>query len=54
MKTLIKTLIKILLVIVVFFFLEYYKVINTNIFDQKKVIELYEKVSVKFNNIFKE
>lgn len=49
-----KTLIKILLVIVIFFFLEYYKVVNTNIFDQKKVIELYEKVSVKFNNIFKE
>lgn len=48
-----KTLIKILLVIVVFFFLEYYKVINTNIFDQKKVIELYEKVSVKLDNILK-
>jgi len=49
-----KTLIKFLLVIVVFFFLEYYKVINTNIFDQKKVIELYEKVSVKLDNILKE
>lgn len=48
-----KTLIKILLVIVVFFFLEYYKVINTNIFDQKKVIEMYEKVCVKFDNILK-
>lgn len=49
-----KTLIKILLVIVVFFFLEYYKVINTNIFDQKKVIEMYEKVCVKFDNLLKE
>lgn len=48
-----KTLIKILLVIVVFFFLEYYKVINTNIFDQKKVIEKYEKMCVKFDNILK-
>lgn len=49
-----KTLIKILLVIVIFFFLEYYKVVNTNIFDQKKVIEMYEKVNVKFDNLLKE
>lgn len=49
-----KTLIKILLVIVIFFFLEYYKVVNTNIFDQKKVIEMYKKVNVKFDNLLKE
>lgn len=49
-----KTLIKILLVIVIYFFLEYYKVVNTNIFDQKKVIEMYEKVNVKFDNLLKE
>lgn len=48
-----KRLIKILLVIVVFFFLEYYKVINTNIFDQKKVIEMYEKTCVKFDKLLK-
>lgn len=49
-----KTLIKILLVIIIFFFLEYYKVVNTNIFDQKKVIEMYEKANVKFDNLLKE